>query len=122
MRLSRGYSLVLVVVAAALAAFPALGGASPKAHSSAVTVKLGDNYFVRKSGVPTVTVRKGSTVRWLWTGRKPHDVSVVSGPQRFTTPLKINGSFSRRLAKAGTYKIICTLHGAADMSMRLRVR
>ena len=47
---------------------------------SATRVKIGDNYFVRPSGVPTVTVSKGTRVRWVWTGRRLHNVKAVSGP------------------------------------------
>ena len=32
--------------------------------------KVGDNYFVRGGSAPTVTVKKGTTVRWVWAGRR----------------------------------------------------
>ena len=40
-------------------------------------VKVGDNYFVRPSGVPTVTVSKGTKVKWVWTGNSLHNVKVT---------------------------------------------
>ena len=54
-------SLVLALVAGALVAAvtPAL---------AATRIKVGDNYFVRSSGVPTVTVSKGTKVKWVWRG------------------------------------------------------
>lgn len=84
------------------------------------TVKVGDNYFVRDGAPPTVVVRKGTTVRWSWVGGAPHNVTVVSGPVRFRSPIKTRGTYTKRVTKAGTYKIVCTIH--SGMSMRLRVR
>ena len=48
------------------------------------SVKVGDNYFVRASGVPTVTIKKNDTVKWNFAGEKPHNVKVKSGPMKFT--------------------------------------
>ena len=47
---------------------------------SATRVKVGDNYFVRASGVPTVTVSKGTRVRWVWPGRSLHNVRSRAAP------------------------------------------
>lgn len=85
-------------------------------------VKVGDNYFVRSTGVPIVAVRKGDSVTWQWRGRKPHNVRARSGPVRFTSPTKRSGAYTRVMRRAGTYKIICDIHGARDQQMRLIVR
>ena len=50
---------------------------------AASSIKVGDNYFVRASGVPTVTVKKGSTVTWRFAGNNIHNVVVRSGPVKF---------------------------------------
>ena len=84
-------------------------------------VTVGDDYFVRSSSVPTVSVKKGTTVKWVWRGKRQHNVTVQSGPVRFQSALKKTGSFKRRLTRKGTYKIICTIH-APDMRMTLKVR
>ena len=89
---------------------------------SATRVKVGDNYFVRPSGVPTVTVSRGTRVRWVWTGRRLHNVKAVSGPARFGSSSMTSGSYSKRMRKSGTYTIICTVHGASDQKMKLVVR
>jgi plastocyanin len=89
---------------------------------SATRVKVGDNYFVRPSGVPTVTVSRGTRVRWVWTGRRLHNVKAVSGPARFGSNSMRSGSYSKRMRKSGTYTIICTVHGASDQKMKLVVR
>jgi plastocyanin len=86
------------------------------------TVDVGDNYFVRSTGVPVIKVRTGTTVKWKWVGRRPHNVTVSSGPVKFTSPTKRTGTFSRVLRRAGTYKIICDIHGARDQQMRIEVR
>jgi plastocyanin len=107
---------VLILPILVLAAL--LVGASPAA---AKTVKIGDDFFVRNSGVPTVTVKKGATVKWRWTGRDSHNVVVQKGPASFQSSLKTSGSFKRKMKKKGTYTIICSIH-APDMRMKLKVK
>jgi plastocyanin len=114
-------ALVLAAVATASVAVPAMS--SPTATSAATTtVKIGDNYFVRPSGVPVVTISKGSKVRWVWKGRRTHNVSATRGPHKFDSPIKDSGSYTRTFKTRGTYKIICTIHGASDQSMKLVVK
>ena len=86
------------------------------------TVKVGDNWFVRASGTPTVTVKKGDTVRWTFVGEDAHNVSVAKGPVKFSSPIKESGTFKKRMTRRGTYTIVCTLHGKKDQSMRLVVK
>jgi plastocyanin len=105
----------LLVIAAALVAVTA-----PSA-GSAVRVKVGDNYFVRASGVPTVRVSKGTRVKWVWRGQSVHDVKAVRGPVRFGSGPKSSGSFSKVMRRRGTYTIICTIHGGRDQKMKLVV-
>ena len=89
---------------------------------AASSIKVGDNYFVRASGVPTVTVKKGSTVTWRFAGHNVHTVAVRSGPVKFHSSAKSSGTYKRKLTRAGTYRIYCTIHGAADQSMKLVVK
>ncbi len=109
--------LLVIVVVAGL-----LGPAAIPAVAAAKRVKVGDNYFVHDGGVPTVTVSKGTKVRWVWKGKSLHNVKVTKGPAKFGSPSKTSGSFAKRLKRAGTYKIVCTVHGASDQSMKLVVR
>lgn len=108
--------LLGVVVAVA-----SLALATPAQTATTKSVKVGDNYFVRAKGVPTVTVKHGTTVRWHFAGHSFHDVAVSSGPVKFKSKVMSSGSFSKRLTKKGTYKIYCTIHGAKDQSMVLKV-
>lgn len=106
-----------------LAAAVAIGAAVVvPAVAATTTVKVGDNYFVRDGGVPTVTVRAGDRVTWRWTGDSPHNVVVTKGPARFSSPVKTKGAYSKKVTRKGVYTIVCTIHGAADQSMKLRVR
>ena len=108
-----------LLVAAVLAALLAVTATAAAATRS---VGVGDNWFVRSSGVPTVTVSRGDTVVWRWRGDAPHNVFVTSGPARFRSPVKRSGTYRRKLTRAGRYTIICTIHTGADQKMVLRVR
>ena len=91
-----------------------------QALAASRSVKLGDDFFVRKGSVPTVTVSKGTTVTWRWRGRDMHNVAVTKGPVKFHSSYKTSGSFSKKMRRAGTYTIVCTIH-QPDMKMKMRV-
>ena len=61
---------VLIAAASAVLAVPALAATR--------SVKVADDYFVRKGSVPTVTVSKGTKVTWRWAGRDMHNVAVTN--------------------------------------------
>ena len=84
------------------------------------TVKVGDDYFVRKGSVPTVTVTKGTKVTWRWAGKDMHNVAVTKGPVKFRSSFKSSGTYSKTVRTAGSYTIVCTIH-QPDMKMKLRV-
>jgi plastocyanin len=119
MRHTAGRRLALGV--ATLAALGATALAGP-ASAGTRSVRVGDNYFVRPSGVPALSVKRGDTVRWVWRGRAAHNVTVAKGPVRFKSRTQSSGSFSKSLTRRGTYRLICTIHGPRDQSMILRVR
>ena len=103
-----------------LALVLALVLAAPAAAATK-NVKVGDDYYVRAGSPPTVTVTKGTTVKWNWRGRRQHNVVVQRGPVHFQSALKRSGSYSRTMRRAGTYRIICSIH-APDMAMTLKVK
>ena len=88
---------------------------------AATSVKVGDDYFVRKGSTPTVTVKRGTKVTWRWSGRDMHNVAVKSGPVKFRSSYKRSGTYSKTLRTAGTYTIVCSIH-QPDMTMKLRVK
>lgn len=107
--------LVGIIAATALCAFAGTALAATR------TVKVGDNYFVRSKGVPTVTVSLNTTVKWNFSGDSPHNVTVSKGPVKFHSPTKSSGSYSKKVTRRGTYTIYCSIHGAGDQKMKLVV-
>ncbi len=115
MRTKLAATTVVVLIAAAVATVAALGAGTK-------SIKVGDNYFVRKGAAPTVTVKKGTTVRWVWKGKAPHNVYVTAGPQKFDSGAPaVRDKLRKRLKERGTYTIICTIHAGDGMVMKLRV-
>ena len=107
--------------ALALAGVTAVLAAST-AGAATTRVVIGDNFFVRDGGRPTVRVAAGDTVRWVWRGENIHNVSVLRGPVKFHSGFKRRGSFRRTLTHPGTYIVYCSVHGYPEQWMRLVVR
>ena len=105
-----------------LAAAVAVVAVVATALAATRTIAVGDNYFVRPSGVPGVSVERGTVVRWRFIGRRCHNVRVASGPVRFRSGARRSGSYRKRIFTPGRYVIICSIHGARDQRMVLRVR
>src|SRR3954451_16905813 len=106
----------LIVIALAAAAVAVLAASALAATRS---VKVGDNYYVRPSGVPKVTVSKGTTVAWHFRGSGSHPVTVSRGPVHFNSGVRSGGTFRKKMRRRGTYTIYCTIHGASDQRMKL---
>jgi plastocyanin len=105
------------VAIAALTALVVSAALAVSAFAATKTITIGDNFFKPKS----VSVSKNSTVKWVWTGKSPHNVTVMSGPVKFKSPTQKTGTFSKKLTKKGTYKIICTIHGSVQ-SLTIKVK
>lgn len=88
---------------------------------AAPRISILDNAFVRGRQGPTLTVRPGTVVTWRWRSQSSHNVTVRTGPERFRSPTRSRGVFARRLTRAGTYRIVCTLH-SPGMGMTVVVR
>jgi plastocyanin len=108
-------TLVPIALAAfVLALTPAAAAPRPK------TVKVGDFFFAPTS----LTVRKGTLVRFNWVGLAEHNVTKSKGPGRFFQSKTQAGEgvlYKRRFRRTGRYRLVCTLH-ADDMKMGLRVK
>ena len=104
------------------AALVAVAAVAAVALGATRTIAVGDNYFVRAGGVPGVSVERGTVVRWRFVGRRRHNVKVASGPVRFRSGARRSGSYRKRIFTPGRYVIICSIHGARDQKMVLRVR
>lgn len=110
--------LALAVASAAVAAFAIPALAATK------TVDVGDNWFISKAkNKGTVSVKVGDRVTFKWVGKNEHNVVSSSGPTKIRSGnAKKSGRFTTRtLKKAGTYKLLCEVHGATKQAMRLKV-
>ncbi len=68
------------------------------------TVMIGDNFFDPES----LTVKAGETVRWVWSGSRPHSVRL--GQE--TSPTHTgSGEFEFTFNEPGTYDYVCGVHG-----------
>jgi plastocyanin len=83
------------------------------------TIKVGDDFFVRKGSPPTVSVSKGTRVVFDWAGKSLHNVHARTGPSTFRSSFMRKGSFSRVLERRGTYTVVCDIHGP---SMRMTIK
>jgi plastocyanin len=101
-----------------------LGAVAATALAATKSVKVGDNYYVRSKGVPTVTVNKNDRLKFNFTGANPHNAvskSISLGSK--CKKARASGScLSNRLRRTGTFRIYCSVHGAKDQSMKVRVR
>ena len=88
--------LVAPIAAAALVAALVV----PAQGASSVSVK--DNFFSPKSK----SVKRGSTVKWTWAGRAPHNVTFRSRH----SSTKTKGTYSVKFSNKGTFAYRCTIH------------
>jgi plastocyanin len=101
---------VLVIVLVALSATAALA-----ATKSVGVTKAGTKF---KFNPATLKIKKGDTVKWSWSGSVPHNVSGAGFKSKTGTKV----SFSRKFTKAGTYKVVCTIHQALGQRMTIVVK
>jgi plastocyanin len=106
-------ALAVAIIAAAVAV-PAFAGTK--------SVKVGNNYFVTPSNNATVSIQKGSTVKFVWRSHGvPHNVKKTRGPgAAFHSPVKTSGSWSHRFTRGGTYKLVCTIHSGMKLTVKVR--
>jgi plastocyanin len=72
-------------------------------------------------GVERISLKRGTTFTWRFKGTVQHDVTVVGGPEGFSAPWTLAGSFKHRFTKPGTYRLFCSLH-PAKMVQQITVR
>jgi plastocyanin len=103
-------------IGAAAAALVSAGALAIPAVAGITSVSVKDNVFATKS----LTIRKGGSVKWIWRGHAPHNVTVSRGPVKFHSPNKVSGSFTKSFSRAGTYTIICTIHQGMQMTVKVK--
>lgn len=91
--------------------------ALPAQAASGKTILVKDDLFSPKSS----TVSKGTTVTLKWAGVNPHDVvAKLNGNKIWRIGVRDSGSVRRRFNKAGTYKLICTIHEGMTATLKVR--
>jgi plastocyanin len=80
------------------------------------TVKVVDHEFVPSK----LSVKAGTTVKWVWGGRSRHNARAAKGPVTFDSGLKLTGTYSRKLTKKGSYLVVCDPH-LPHMKMTIKV-
>lgn len=108
----------LAVPLAALLLLPAAASSS-----AAKLVEVGDNYMIEDLGIPKLKIKAGEKVTFVWNGKRRHNVTAGNPiPGKFASPTQRSGTWSHRFKRAGTFDLICTIHGAGDMGMKIVVR
>jgi plastocyanin len=128
MRVPRSLSLLVLlgVVASGWAAAPAISS-----HPKTVDASIRENGPQFSFRPRVVTIHRGDSVRWRWcpaTGgcSSAHNVvGSLNGKTNFKSPRNASatrgvtsGSYSRRFMRAGTYQVVCLIHG---FSMKVKV-
>jgi plastocyanin len=106
---------LLLVAVVAVAAYLAFGGGSDSYARAKQTPVVTDAEQVSVGVIEydytprTLTVRKGATITWDFTGEIPHTVTNDTG--KFDSKVKQTGSsFSFTFDTPGEYYYFCTLH------------
>jgi plastocyanin len=115
-----------------VSALPLLGRGGPAAQGRAARLKptvvtVNDFYF----GPSTVTIKKGRTVKWVWSefNTYPHDVHLKKGPKNLKnkstysthTTAVTEAVFKKKFERTGTYRYICTIH-PTEMHLTVTVK
>jgi plastocyanin len=99
---------LLVVIPVALVAAAIM--VVPAESSTSVSVK--DNFFSPK----VVSVRHGSTVKWVWKGHVAHNVTIGRAHSRTQS----HGTFSHKFARKGTFRYRCTIHQGMTGTIKVK--
>jgi plastocyanin len=106
--MKRLLALLAVLALAGALAVPAL------AATKSVSVK---NFKFTPS---TLTVKKGTTVKWSFRDSAAHNVRVTKGPVKFHSRNITRGTYSKKLTRRGTYKIVCSLHPFMHETLKVK--
>lgn len=103
-----------LLAAGAITALAAV--AAVPAFAATKTIQVDDDVFKPK----TATIKKGTTVKFTWVGESSHNVTRASGPSFKIIGFRKSGSVSRKLTKAGTYKLLCSIHPGMNLTLRVK--
>lgn len=108
-----------IIAVLALAGSLAVGVATAPAGKKSTKITVGNNFFdpTKKS------IKKGTLVKFKWTGGAPHNVTKTRGPGGKIASKTTSSSgvqFRKKFKQKGKYKFICTIH--PEMKLTLKVR
>ena len=98
-----------------IAVFGSVAGATES--NKGAKVQVGDDFFDPTS----VSIAKGAKVTFKWIGTDKHNVTKKKGPGgsfSSDTTDQTGFKYKHKFKKAGTYKLICTVH--EDMKMKVK--
>jgi plastocyanin len=109
----RRAALVAALAIAAALLVTSIGSAGAKR-----TVDVGDDFF----SPDKLSISSGTKVAFNWIGRDEHNVTKKKGPgggfASDTTDAR-GVNFQKKFKKAGTYKLICTVHDGMKMKVQV---
>ena len=101
--------------AAAAAALPAAAATAP-----VKTISMRDDFFVRAANDATITVKKGTIVRFANRGVENHNATVAIGPVKFRSgKILPGGVYRKQVTKTGKYIVVCTIHPGMQVNLRV---
>lgn len=112
MRRSRMFPVVAALILIAVVAIASVALAATK---SVGVKKAGSRWHFSTANL---TIKKGDTVRWSWSGNVSHN---VAGPG-FQSKTAAKLTFGHTFPKAGTYKVVCQIHQGLGQRMNVIVR
>ena len=119
-------ALTALAVAAPVGAGHASSSVGAAAKAKPAPLKVTANVYDSGFTAPTVTVRKGGTIKWLWDSSliDVHTVTFIRGPsgtKYFSSrSLGPGASYSYKFAKAGKYMIYCKLHAGNTQNITVK--
>ena len=77
---------------------------------------------VRPANNATVTISKGSSLKFVWRGNAAHNVVKRRGPgASFNSGVKTHGkTWTHKFTRGGTYKLVCTIHNGMKLTVKVR--
>lgn len=100
--------LVAAVAVAALVPSGVIASAEAFKASAAATKSV--SLKNKKFSPSKVTISKGSTVKWTWREKVPHNIIAKGNRFKSLTKLKSSGTYSVKFSKKGTFSYSCTIH------------
>ncbi|MDP4920458.1 MAG: plastocyanin/azurin family copper-binding protein [Solirubrobacteraceae bacterium] len=119
-------ALTALAVAAPVGAEHASSSVGAAAKAKRAPLKVTANVYDSGFTAPTVTVRKGGTIKWLWDSSliDVHTVTFIRGPRGTkyfsSRSLGPGASYSYKFKKAGKYMIYCKLHAGNTQKITVK--